>query len=110
MTTKVYGASDDLIEFEGDVTGEADHYSDTDEALAICSDGTVLSLRYGKGGAGIWAITLVRKGHCFACIDLCDDEDAAVYSDMAYFREGLEWAYVARDWTGINLAGGRHNG
>ena len=45
MATKIYGASDDLIEFAGDVTGEVGHFgTDNNEHgdLIICSDGTLL--------------------------------------------------------------------
>jgi hypothetical protein len=42
MTSKIYGTSDDLIEFRGDVDGEAGHFG-TDESphgvLVIFSDG-----------------------------------------------------------------------
>jgi len=51
MSTIIYGASDDLIEAEGDVKGEVGHYgSDNDKhgVLLICSDGTLLEIKYGK--------------------------------------------------------------
>ena len=51
MATKVYGASDDLIEFDGDVTGEVGHFGTDDNErgdLIIFSDGTLLEIKYGK--------------------------------------------------------------
>lgn len=51
MATKVYGASDDLIEFDGDLRGEVGCYG-TDEkehgVLVVFSDGTLLDIQYGK--------------------------------------------------------------
>ena len=67
MSTKVYGCSDDLIEVEGDVCGETSPaYSSGDDekpALLIFSDGTILSVVYGKPTNGaIWSVNLVRQG------------------------------------------------
>jgi hypothetical protein len=101
MTTKVYGASDDLIEFDGDVTGEVGHYG-TDENergdLIIFSDGTLLEIKYGKADMGIWGITGIKAGDLFDRIDPCNDEDANPSSDIAHFKDGLKWAYVATEW------------
>lgn len=89
--TKVYGASDDLIEFDGDVDGEVGHYSERPVKVYM-SDGTVLSVLYGKGGKGIWTVKLVEAGPLFERIDECHDEEAKVYSDVAYFKPGLSGA------------------
>jgi len=97
MGTKIYGASDDLIEAEGDVCAE--HGGGEDEFLLTCSDGTVLTIKYGKGGLGIWAIQLVNQGTLLNRIEVCDDEDADVYSDVAYFDDGLKYVYVASRWS-----------
>lgn len=105
MTTKVYGASDDLIEFEGDVSGESNYVGDDDAddgALVIFDDGTVLVVRYGKpGGLAVWSITPLAKGALFERIDVCDNEDAEVYSDVAHFKDGLKSAYVAKSWERV---------
>jgi hypothetical protein len=99
MATKVYGASDDLIEIEGDYRGEASHYSDDESALLVMSDGTLLSALYGE--RGIWEIKLVRKGTLLDRIDQCDDEDADPHSDVAHFKDGIKWAYVAKEWSKV---------
>lgn len=91
MTT-VYGASDDLIEFKGDVRGEVDHYSDRAVKVTM-SDGTELLVKYGKPDhGGVWWIRLKSAGPLFDRIDECFDEDAAIYSDVAHFRDGLTGA------------------
>lgn len=98
MATKVYGASDDLIEFEGGVSGEVVFYSrhDADEkALVMLSDGTVLKVGYGKEGKAIWCIEVVERGSLLDRIDPCTDEDADPNSDVVHFLDGLNWAYCA---------------
>ena len=74
MSTKIYGASDDLVEFEGDVRGEVGCYGTDDRdkgVLVICSDSTLLEVKYGKDGAGVWGIRLIKTGSLFQKIDLC---------------------------------------
>lgn len=105
MATKIYGASDDLIEFEGDVRGEACGMGmDKDEAmgLIVCSDGTTLGVVYGDGlGRGIWKLTLFTPGSLFDRIDVCTSEDADPYSDVAHLKTGLTGAYVAKKWERV---------
>lgn len=102
--TKVWGASDDLIEFEGDFRGEVGCYGTDEEergVLLVFSDGTLLEVKYGKGGRGIWGITLVSKGTLLDGIEQCDSADADPYSDVATFREGLKWVYAAKKWEPV---------
>lgn len=98
MATKVYGASDDLIEFEGDCRGEVNCYGTDDRdqgVLVVMSDGTILEIQYGKLDQGIWGITVLRKGRLFERLDQCESEDADPYSDVAHFRDGIKWASAA---------------
>lgn len=99
--TKIYGTSDDLIEFEGDVYGEVGCYG-TDQldrgVLVICSDGTLLEVQYGKLDSDIWEVKLVQKGILFREIELCNDPNAEPYSDVAYFNDGLTSAFAATKW------------
>ena len=99
--TKVYGASDDLIEIEGDYTGEYNCYGTDDSdkgVLLVFSDGTLLEVKYGKGDECIWAITLLKKGSLFDRIDLCEVESEEGHSDIAYFKPGIKFVYAAQDW------------
>jgi len=91
--TKVYGASDDLIEFEGDVEGEVGHYSEKPCTVTM-SDGTQLSVLYGKPKPhdGVWWIRLKKAGPLFDRIDECFDDNAKPYSDVAWFKDGLTGA------------------
>lgn len=105
MATKVYGCSDDLIEVEGEVTGEVGCYGTDDRdkgVLLVFSDGTLLEVKYGKNEEGIWEIKLVKKGELFERIDPCDDADADPYSDLAHFAKGLKWVYAAKEWGKVH--------
>jgi hypothetical protein len=104
MSTKIYGCSDDLIEFEGDVRGEVGSYG-TDErergVLLVCSDGTLLEVKYGKNDDAIWEIKLIHPGTLFDWMELCTDSNAKPYSDTANFQDGLEWVYAATEWEKV---------
>jgi hypothetical protein len=106
--TRVYGASDDLVELEGDVDGEVSAYGtsrdDSEGVLMVFSDGTVLCTHYGKpGDLAVWSITLIRRGDLFDRIDICLDPEADIYSDQAFFNSGLTWAYAAvRAWEKVS--------
>lgn len=98
MTTRIYGASDDLFEVEGDVTGEAGvTVAGGPSTVAFCSDGTVLRVNYGDDvGRGIWKLTVLERGSLLDRVDVCTDEYADPYSDVAHFRKGLKWVYLAK--------------
>lgn len=106
---KIYGASDDLVEFEGiRFKGEVAGNFDTDEdkrGLIFCSDGTVLEVAYGKTRGGeslaVWEFLLVTHGSLFEQVDECFDEEATPYSDVVHFADDLEWAYVAHRWERV---------
>ena len=58
---KVYGASDDLIEIEGDIRAEfGASINEGETNLLAFSDGTLLRLTYDYDG--IWRITIVELG------------------------------------------------
>lgn len=102
--TIVYGASDDLIEFDGEFTGEVGCYGTDDKehgVLVVLSDGTLLEVKYGKNDAGIWEIKLVKAGALFIGIEQCDSEDDDPHSDVARFKQGIKWAYAATEWEKV---------
>jgi len=104
MGTRVNGASDDLVEFDGDVCGEVGCYG-TDErergVLLVFSDGTVLEAKYGKAGLGLWGIRAIRRGDLLAGINECEAETPEGNSDMAVFADGLRWAFAAGEWSNV---------
>ena len=106
MSTKIYGRSDDLIEFEGDVDGEVGAYGAGEHngglgVLLVCSDGTLLEVKYGKADMAVWELKQLATGSLFQKIEPCMDEEANPYSDVAIFKDGLKWAYAASDWERV---------
>lgn len=101
---KIYGKSDDLIEIYGDFNEEINCYG-TDEKdkgiLLIFSDGTLLEVKYGKMDSAIWGINVVKVGSLFDRILQCTDENAEIYSDIAFIKDGIKWMYAAEEWTSI---------
>lgn len=93
MATIIYGLSDDLIEFRGDLNGEASRY-DPERVFIFLSDGTFLKVKYGKDAGAIWDFELLHVGALFSEIKKCFDEDATPYSDVVCFHDGLKWAYI----------------
>lgn len=91
MSTEIYGTSDDLIEIEGDITGELN----ADDAILFLSDGTILHIKYGKADMAVWEMKLIEKGSLFETIEPCFDEGAPRYSDTAKFGDGIKWAFHA---------------
>lgn len=103
MTTKIYGRSDDLIEFEGDIHGEVGFIGDEDKpgCLLIFTDGTLLEVKYGKPQGGIWAIVVVNAGPLFERVDICTDDEATPYSDVAHLKDGAKLAFAASSWERV---------
>ena len=109
MATKIYGESDDLIEFEGEVIRDEIGAFGTDEeehgVLVLCSDGTLLEVKYGKAGMAVWGSTVLKPGTLFDRLEPCFDEDAHPHSDVVHFRAGLKWAYAAKQWVRVSPEG-----
>jgi hypothetical protein len=79
---KVYGASDDLIEIEGDIREEFDTY-DAENFLTF-NDGTVLHVKYDD--PGIWKVNRVQNGSATYCkiyeADEGSEERGEGYTDI----------------------------
>lgn len=87
-TVTIYGASDDLIEIEGEIREEFTPLGDGDETFMAFSDGTVLSIEYMN--SGIWRIHLVRKGS--AHYDKTEGTDPeGDYSDRVTLTGDIRW-------------------
>ena len=86
----IYGASDDLIEVEGDISEEFNHYDDGPAYVAI-SDGTVLQVIYG---GGLWTIKPIQTGEGTTVeIHTATDEDKD-YSDRVSLRSEKPFEFV----------------
>ena len=93
METKIYGCSDDLIEIEGAITEEFNHYSD-EPALLGFSDGTLLEVQYDSDG--LWRIRRLAPGtYCFEHKPGSVADDVG---DVAIIHGALRWClYGTRD-------------
>jgi len=92
--TVVTGASDDLIEINGELCEEFDACDLNDGKLAF-SDGTLLGAEYDSDG--IWRFKVIFKGPCFDHkVEGCMNEDDGT-NDEVHFKEGLAWAVFADD-------------
>ena len=101
MQTKIYGASDDLIEIEGAINDEADHYDATNLPFTA-SDGTKAKITYN----GDWKFEVTVKGDKFLKLipSVGDDNEhteqealgCTSYSDVLVLDEGIEWVMINR--------------
>ena len=95
MKLTVYGASDDLIEIDGDIREEFNH-TDADEFpyyLAF-SDGTLASIQYV---GGFWRIHVLSTGSCpgLRLVQATDEEKD--YSDRLSLEGDFKWVVCGRD-------------
>lgn len=94
-TVKIFGASDDLIELEGDIDEEfsALGHSDSDGddgGLIAFSDGTVVDIRFTENGT--WRITPVCNGSSLFELEQCTKDDEDNYSDHLTLTGDIKWA------------------
>lgn len=94
-TVTIYGASDGLIEVEGDISEEfnpTSRFSDDDECdggLLVFSDGTVLNVAYTE--EGVWRITPIAKGSArMEKVEAVSGDDDN-YSDRVTLTGDLKW-------------------
>lgn len=82
-TVTIYGASDDLIEVDGDISDECDG------GLLVFSDGTVLNVAYTE--EGVWRITPIAKGSArMEKVEAVSGDDGN-YSDRVTLTGDLKW-------------------
>lgn len=93
MPITVYGASDDLIEVEGDIREEFD--IDGGGKLFAFSDGTVIQVEWTK--VGIWRITPMIKGSGELNIVQAPVDDDDNYSDRATLDADIRWVVRGSD-------------
>lgn len=95
-TIKIYGASDDLIEIEGDISEEFDHYNDEEPFYLAFSDGTALSVLYDKDG--FWRINRLAFGSAEYSKHEGMDEDGD-YSDIITLTGDIKWAIGGKNFA-----------
>lgn len=107
-TVTIYGASDDLIEVDGDLREEFNPDSDDQSTWLIFGDGTVLDIRYDD--FGIWRITRPHFGT--AGMDKSEatgeegnrEDGKPAYSDVVTLTGELRWVIAAERVTFHKIA------
>jgi hypothetical protein len=84
---EIYGASDDLIEVEGDIREEFNPSGDDPSYLGF-SDGTILKITYDNDG--MWRIVPMVKGTAELQIIQATDADED-YTDHAHLTGDISW-------------------
>lgn len=93
----IYGASDDLIEVEGDLIEEFNPAYDSEGTLLAFGDGTLLDVRYAHNG--VWRITQRAAGSAtFEKVEAPVDEEDN-YSDRVTLTGDLRWVLAAEQPT-----------
>lgn len=104
FATKIYGASDDLLEIEGGSI--TDEINEIDKPfLLTCSDGTTAVFKYSDDGE--WKCEVKQHGSGFIELIKSVGEDGkhsgnaegcSSYSDVLVIREPLAWVRVNRKY------------
>ena len=98
---KIYGASDDLVEVEGDVPGcdEFGHYGD-EPGFVELSTGDIFSVVYGAGKRAVWQIKHAHKsGKLKVTIQKAPKGDEPdPYTDTAVISGPIEWVEFWENW------------
>ena len=105
MATKVYGASDDLIEFEGDVAGEVGAYGTDDKdhgVLLVFSDGTMLEVSTARPSSQSGASQCWRAGMSFRTSSTVRTRTRYHTPTWRHFGLGLKWCYAAKEWERVS--------
>ena len=99
METKIYGASDDLIEIEGFTYDEIDCYDHQRPIKFECSDGTIGTIFYN----GEWKLNIKMVGSKFIRVidsvgedNRHEEPNATIpsYSDILILDSGVEWVKI----------------
>ncbi len=89
---KIYGASDDLLEVEGDINEEFSVNCDEHIYLGV-SDGSLFSVKYDENG--IWRINLLRAG--LAGYLRKDGDYSKDTNDIVTMNGKVDWVVVGYD-------------
>ena len=87
---KITGASDDLIEIDGDIVEELTCYMrESEEKIIAVSDGTLLKVNYSDA---IWRFLPLIEGSLFEGIK-CGNIEQDTF-DEAFFGDGVKWVIL----------------
>lgn len=90
MSIVIYGASDDLVEVEGDIEEEFSAFGDEDgNVIVATSTGVVVRVVYDH--EGIWRITPLVGAEKVAITYCWHDGDDNNYSDRCEVADTVDW-------------------
>jgi hypothetical protein len=103
VSITIYGASDDLIEVDGDIREEFtyqgdDHPNSGVGDLLAFSDGTILRIIFTR--SGVWRISPVMRGTADLSIDQAPEGDESNYTDVATLS-GAVWVVQGIDYATV---------
>lgn len=91
MGVRVYGASDDCIEVDGDIYEE--FYANREGNYLAFSNGSLLEIQYADDG--IWRIRSLTGE---IRVDACPPDDDDHYTDYAYIdADDVRWVMLGTD-------------
>jgi hypothetical protein len=97
MSVTITGASDDLIEIDGDIYEEFPCSNPTiDGKYLAFSDGTILQILILDG---VWRIHLVHAGAATLTITPAPANDDDNYSDVATLDGDVSWVVLGINWA-----------
>jgi len=89
MKIRIYGASDDLIEVEGDICEEFPCFTEDGCYMGV-SDGTLLRANYNDDGN--WVFSMIKKGSCdVKIVGMLEKENKQEYSDEVLIEGDISW-------------------
>lgn len=98
----IYGASDDLIEIDGDLREEFNAYDEDEGVYVAFSDGTILRVKYDEDGC--WRITPTFLGRASYFKTEAMGADTPNYSDKVRLTldpltsdEEFSWCLMGKD-------------
>jgi len=90
MAVVITGASDDLIEVDGDIREEFTYKNDDEGDLLAFSDGTLLHIVFAR--FGIWRITPLVRGTATLTIEQQTEDEG---TDVATLDGDVRWVVHA---------------
>ena len=99
-TITISGASDDLIELEGDIREEYSPHDDEGPNLLAFSDGTVIGVKYADDGC--WRLNRLQKGTADYSKKEADGPDTDNYTDRVTLKGDLKWCVLGSNMAKVS--------
>lgn len=98
---RIFGASDDLCEVDGDLSGEWDNCASGEPFYLEFGDGSLVRVQYDRRNDGTWQVERVRQGSgTFAMEYVADsgsEERGEGYTDYASLDGDLQWVRLREE-------------